>query len=399
MKVLHVVAGLSPRGAGLSEAVPRLAAEAVRLGHEATIATVARRNDPLSKAAEDAEAAGVRIIRFAPSFPAAAYASWEMIAGAKPLRPWVANANVVHVHSDWTFPVWWASREAVRQGKPLVMSPRGCLDPVRLAHSAWKKTFVAPLDRRCLLAASAIHATSEAEREWVQAFLHAPPLAVRIEVIPNGVELPKTPPREGTRSMPQDRTRTVFALGRLHPLKGLDLLLDAWHELSVKRADLPGWRLLIAGPDEQGARSKLEEHARALKLGNVEFLGPVYGDEKARLFQSADIAVVPSRSESFGNVVAEALAAAMPVVTTTATPWAEIDGVCGWCVAPTEAALAQALWAAMKLSDHQRDELGERGRKLVEDKYTWARVGRAMQRLYEAVVSDAARKPDVAAAH
>lgn len=388
MKVLHVVAGLSPKGAGLSEAVPRLAREAVRLGHEATIATVARSNDPLSKAAEDAEAAGVRIIRFDPSFPAAAYASWEMIAGAKPLRQWVANANVVHVHSDWTFPVWWASREAVRQGKPLVMSPRGCLDPVRLAHSAWKKRIVAPLDRRCLLAASAIHATSEAEREWIKGFLHAPPRAVRIEVIPNGVELPMMPSREGRRSMPQDRIRTVFALGRLHPLKGLDLLLDAWHELSAKRADLPGWRLLIAGPDVQSVSAKLEQQARALKLGNVAFSGPLYGDEKARLFQTADIAVVPSRSESFGNVVAEALAAAMPVVTTTATPWAEIDGLCGWCVAPTGAALARALSAAMKLSDHERAELGERGRKLVEDKYAWPRVGREMQRLYEAVVSD-----------
>ena len=136
MRILHVVAGLPPAGGGLSELVPRFALEAARLGHDVTIATVARDDEPLSAAAQAAAAGGVRIVRFAPSAPRALFFSWEM-------RRWlpavVRSADIVHVHSNWTFPVWWGSHCGLQAGKPLVMSPQGCLDPVRLAHSAWKK--------------------------------------------------------------------------------------------------------------------------------------------------------------------------------------------------------------------------------------------------------------------
>lgn len=382
-----MVASLSPEGAGISEAVPKLASEAVRLGHQATIATVARSSEPLSKSAEKAEAAGVRIVRFVPSFPAAAYASWEMVAGVKPLRRFVAEADVVHVHSNWTFPVWWSCSVALRQGKPLVMSPRGCLDPVRLAHSAWKKRVVAPLDRRCLRKAAAIHATSNAEREWIRAFLGHRARQPRIEVIPNGVELPPIATTASTSAKAEDRVRTVLALGRLHPLKGLDLLLQAWSRLSAERQLHGGWRLVIAGPDEQRTRIRLEELAQSLGLRDVEFLGPAYGDDKARLLRQADLVAVPSRSESFGNTVAEALAMEIPVITTTATPWAEIDGLCGWCVAPATEPIAQALATAMQLSDGERAALGLRGRRLMQENYSWASVGQAMERLYESVAS------------
>jgi len=77
----------------------------------------------------------------------------------------------VHVHSQWTFPVWWGAWLALRYKKTLVMSPRGCLDPVRLQHSAWKKWLAGWMDRGLLRRASVIHATCESEKRWIQAFL------------------------------------------------------------------------------------------------------------------------------------------------------------------------------------------------------------------------------------
>jgi glycosyltransferase involved in cell wall biosynthesis len=389
MKILHVVAGLPPAGGGLSELVPRFALEAARLGHDVTIATVARDHEPLSMAAEVAALGGVRIVRCAPSVPRALFFSWAMRRGLPQL---VRSADLVHVHSNWTFPVWWASRCALRADTPLVMSPQGCLDPVRLCHSAWKKRVAGILDRRALRQAAAIHATSEMERDWIERYVGKGP---RIAVIPNGVEMPALH-GESAEPKPADRVRQVFYVGRLHPLKGLDLLLDAW-----KRAvDGPGhgtleacptkkgrWQLTIAGPDEQGTRTRLEAQARALGLANVAFPGPLYGEEKAKALAEADLFVLPSRTENFGIAVAEALAAGVPAITTKATPWSEIEGSCGWWVDVNADAIGRALTAAMRLTDGERAAMGVRGRALVAAKYQWETVGRAMVGLYRAVLT------------
>jgi glycosyltransferase involved in cell wall biosynthesis len=403
MRVIHVVAGLSPAAAGLAEVVPRLAREIARLGHEATIATVAAADDRLSDAANEAEAAGVRIVRFAPSFPRAAYASWEMAVGMKRLARFIESADLAHVHSNWTFPVWWGCQAARNAGKPVVMSPHGCLDPVRLQHSAWKKRLIGSLDRRCLRRAAVIHATSQVERGWIRKFLADPPGGPRIEVIPNGVDLPGGSDDAGSARQPAasktaDRVRRVVYLGRLHPLKGLDLLVEAWGRVAGGQHAAARWELVIAGPDEQGTRGRLEALAKSLSLsvaigpsgvpvtGRLVFAGPLYGDDKARLLRQADLVVMPSRSENFGIVVAEALAAKVPVVTTTATPWAEIDGLCGWCVEPAVEPLAVALSTATRLTDAERAALGARGRRLIEEQYTWATVRRQMEQLYAAIV-------------
>jgi nucleoside-diphosphate-sugar epimerase len=127
--------------------------------------------------------------------------------------------------------------------------------------------------------------------------------------------------------------KVVLSLGRLHPLKGLDLLVSAWAE--VKRSS--SWHLVIAGPDEQGTKEKLKRISEKLKLkwcecagmdgyegdADVVILGAVHGEGKWALMQRADIFVLPSRSENFGMVVGEALSCGVPVVTTAVGPWGE----------------------------------------------------------------------------
>jgi glycosyltransferase involved in cell wall biosynthesis len=284
------------------------------------------------------------------------------------------------------------------------MSPHGCLDLVRLAHSAWKKRLAGLLDRRYLRQAAAIHATSDMERDWIERYLGKGP---RICVVPNGVELPAAAP---AAAKPAGRTRQVLYLGRLHPLKGLELLIEAWGRGAGPGNGTPeayptrgngtpeayptggptggnGWRLVIAGPDEQGTRAKLEAQARSLGLANVVFPGPLYGEEKQRALAEADLFALPSRTENFGIAVAEALAAGLPVITTKATPWSEIDGTTGWWVDVNASAIAKALAAAMRLSDEERAALGQRGRELVAAKYQWETVGRAMAGLYESLLA------------
>jgi glycosyltransferase involved in cell wall biosynthesis len=385
MRILHVVAGLSPAGGGLSELVPRFAAEAARQGHAVTIATVAAPGATLSDAAVAAAAAGVRIVRHAASQPTALFFSWAM---ARAMTALVVEADVVHVHSQWTFPVWCAARAALVAGVPLVMSPQGAFDPVRLAHSAWKKAAVAGIDRALVQRATVVHAASAAEERWIRAFASGRGGTGRVPAvrrIPMGVDLPDAVPRA---ARPADRPRTVLALGRLHPLKGLDLLVAAWGELARTDA-AAGWNLVIAGPDEQGTRARLEEAIREQPIPRVTLAGPVHGDAKRRILAEADLFVLPSRSENFGLVVPEALAAGLPVIATRGTPWSEIDGVCGWWVEVGVSPLAAALAEAIGCPDAKRVALGERGRELVERTYRWDVVGREMTGLYEVVIGPA----------
>jgi glycosyltransferase involved in cell wall biosynthesis len=178
MKILHIIADM-PFGGGLSESVPMLAESEQRQGMAVTLVS---RTCALPPAAKRAQAAGVRIIGYRPTPPHFLYFSWGMLMG---LGKEVRAADVVHIHSNWTFPVWWGGWLALRYKKTLVMSPRGCLDPVRLQHSAWKKRLVGWMDRWLLRRASVVHATCEGERAWIQAVLKLK--KPRIVVIPNGV--------------------------------------------------------------------------------------------------------------------------------------------------------------------------------------------------------------------
>jgi glycosyltransferase involved in cell wall biosynthesis len=354
VKILHVVAGLPRSGGGLSEAVPLFAREAAAAGHTVVLATVADDAECLSDATERALASGVCVVRFAPASPRFLFFSWQMFWG---LRACVKRSDLVHVHSNWTFPVWWACFWALSLGKPLVMSPHGTLDPVRLAHSAWKKRFVGWMDRFLLRRAAVIHATSEMERGWVERFVGR---AVEVAVVPNGVLLRSRSEHndESKKRGEGKRERVVMYLGRNHPLKGLDLLTEAW-----KRVKRDGWRLELVGSGLPG--------------------GLVEGEEKWRVLWSADVFVLPTRSEGFPLSVLEALSVGVPVITTKGAPWAElVSENCGWWVEVDAEAIAGALREAMGLTDEERRIMGENGRRLVERKYKWEAVGARMVEVY-----------------
>jgi glycosyltransferase involved in cell wall biosynthesis len=206
MKILHIVAGVFP-GSGVAEVVAGLSPAVKVLGHDVMIVSLA---GPMAASIEKAQSMGVRLVRFIPSQPRFLCFSWGMLLG---LGKMVKNADVVHVHSNWTFPVWWGAWLALRHQKTLVMSPHGCLDPVRLKHSGWKKALVGWIDRWLLRRASVIHATCEAENAWIQAFLKFETGNLKlgealrsdrpkIVVIPNGVGIPapgrNPPPGRGS---------------------------------------------------------------------------------------------------------------------------------------------------------------------------------------------------------
>jgi glycosyltransferase involved in cell wall biosynthesis len=294
------------------------------------------------------------------------------------------SPDLMHDHGLWLPSNAAAALVAWQTGLPFVISTRGMLTDWALQHNRWKKRLAwVGYQNRVLGQADLFHVTSHEEVDVLRGLGFEQPAAV----IPNGVPLPDATSSNG----PTGEGRRALFLSRVHPKKGLPMLLDAW--ATVRPA---GWTLEIVGPSEDGHRAELEEQARRLGLEEViQFSGPVADDEKWDVYRRADLFVLPTHSENFGIVVAEALAAGVPALTTTGAPWEDLEHHdCGWWVDPDEQALTEALRAAVDADDETRRAMGRRGRRLVEEEYSWSGVAANMTAAYQWLLGDGPR-PDV----
>jgi glycosyltransferase involved in cell wall biosynthesis len=297
------------------------------------------------------------------------------------LKSWLArhakDYAVVHIHAVWSHATVTAAAAARRNSVPYIVRPAGMLSEWALGHRGWKKQLAWQLNhKRQLAAASAIHATSSQEAADIRGMNLSAPVAV----IPNGVAFPEAVSSEGDR---RPRKRLLF-LGRIHPVKGLANLLHAWQQLGP----LKGWELVLVGPDDVGHRAELERLATELKIADrVQFIGAASEQDKWQWYQTSDLFVLPSFTENFSVSVAEALAAGLPVITTTGTPWQEVqEQGCGWWIEPTVDALTKTLLKATSITDHERRAMGRRGSDWAQSRFSWLAVAEDLRTLYRWVI-------------
>jgi glycosyltransferase involved in cell wall biosynthesis len=260
------------------------------------------------------------------------------------------------------------------------------LAPWALRHKAWKKKLAWWLyQRRDLSHAALLVATAQQEVQDIRRMMPGKNIAV----VPNGVELPTVSQRSVIKGQ-RSGVRTVMFLGRIHPVKGLKNLVEAWHLVRPS-----GWRCILAGPDEAGHQKELQAILQSRKLENIfAFPGLMNDGQKWALFRDAGLFVLPSFTENFGVAAAEALAAGVPVIATKGTPWEELRTQnCGWWVDIGIEPLATALREGVSLSDQERFEMGQRGRRLVEEKYSWPQIGRDMLTVYEWILGKGPQPP------
>ena len=318
------------------------------------------------------------------------------------------EADLAYCAALWKYPAWAAMRWQNMTSKPVIVAPHGSLDSWALQNSRWKKKIASLLFKtKQLKQATCFRALCQAEADAIRAY----GLKQRIEVVPNGVDLPVGLTTEDT--VGTEGRKSLLFLGRIHPKKGLSGLLKTWAQIQNPKSGIQNsreWQLVIAGWDQGGHEEDLiklcselglsvvqrSKHvpcsatAQEVEGADVVFYGPAFGGEKDQLLRVADAFVLPSFSEGLPMSMLEAWAYGLPVVMTPECNLPE-----GFA---TQAALEirngemgnakwDGLWALLDMSDSDRIEMGGRGRRLVEQKFTWPKVASQMKALYEDILS------------
>lgn len=307
MRILHLITSISPATGGPAMAMRGLGSAQVLAGIDVTV--VATWMDELSlKVADEFRAAGMKVRLFGPA--RGALSAHPELAGA--VKDAMGQADVCHIHGLWEDIQHFGAKEAANKGVPYIIRPCGMLDPWSLRQSKWKKRlYMACRLRRDLQQAAALHFTAAAERDLTKPLKLTSPAIVE----PNGVDLKEfehLPARgtfRGRYPAIGDRPMVLF-LSRVHPKKGLDLLVDA-----LARSAHPEAMLVVAGPDWGNHVAEIQRLVQSLGLSDrVIFTGMLHGRQRIEAMVDADLFALTSHSENFGVAVVEALATGTPVV-------------------------------------------------------------------------------------
>ena len=273
---------------------------------------------------------------------------------------------------------------------PFILTPRGTLEPWSLQQSKWKKKIARWLYqdkdlKRCVC----IYATAEMEAQHIRDLGFKNPICI----IPNGIETEGYPCRKDA-SMVKKR---ILFLSRIHPKKGIEVLIEAF---SILHKEFQDWSVMIVGNGEEDYRKALNEKVAKLGLTDkVQILAPVFGEAKMKIYQESSVFCLPSYSENFGMVIAEAMSCGVPAITTNGTPWQLVNGDkatmganldvlgdnkrTGWCLDLSVENLVSALREAMMMNPEELYDMGQRGSKLVNDNFNYRSVAKKNKALYE----------------
>lgn len=373
MKALHTVGGMDPAGGGVSTCLADLMGA-------------------MEQTAASGDNVGLLTVRTPGIAPLGDGSPWletvprdyrTPVALSANLRRAIAasDADIYHTNGLWMHVNHLTAAHARRTGRPFILSPHGMLYPKALNRSRWKKR---PLEwawfRRDILRADAIAATCDEEARHVRAYGYTG----RVEVIPNPFVIP--PYAEELRQTRHycQHGFTIGFLGRLHPVKGIELLLDAFARVAKNRE----MRLVLMGSGDQTYETSLRHRAQALGIdAKVEFTGNVAGRDKFGRLAAIDTLFVPSDFENFGMIVPEALIVGTPVVAARTTPWESLETEqCGLWIDRTVEAVADAIVRMAETPAGQLAEMGRRGAAMVTARFAADAVARRMWNLYKSIL-------------
>ena len=301
-------------------------------------------------------------------------ASWRdaVLALLDEIRP-----DVVHVNCCWTPDCAAIQRLAQKRGYKVVLSPHGMLEPWIISRHYWTRKFPALMlyQKAAVQKANCIHATADSERDNLLKLGYNNNIkVVELGIDAEGISMKKS----------WKRTKRILFLSRVHPKKGVNYLVEA---AAILHEQLKGWQIIIAGEGDSDYIANVKRQIHEEDLDDiVQLAGGVYGDEKWRLFQTADFFVLPTHSENFGLAIAESLASGTPVITTVGTPWSDLNTSRSgaWTEIGTQP-LVETMRKFLTLTDEELEQMGRNGRKLIETKYAANVMAKEMMAVYRSL--------------
>lgn len=377
MRILHVIRSLHPEYGGPAQLVRCIVAAGPRLGWEGEVACLDRPGQEFLREVQfpvHALGPGYGTYGYSPRWK-----SW--------LRKNIDRFDGVVVHGIWQYQSWGTWR-AIHGRKPYVLFPHGMLDPwfkrrYPLKHiKKWMYWHLA--ERRVLRDADSVLFTCETEKRLAPESFHMPPW--NAAVVPYGAEIPEGDREQQIEAFyavcPGARGRRFFLyLGRIHPKKGCDLLIEAFQSI----ADTSGFDLVMAGPDA-GIRDRLEALVAAAGLKHrVHWPGLITGPAKWGAFHASEAFVLPSHQENFGIAVAEALGCSRPVlISNQVNIWPEIQADGAGLIAPdTLKGTRELLQRWLALSPDERSTMQSRARACFETRYNLDRNVSELVRFFQ----------------
>lgn len=386
MRILHVTPYYLPalRYGGPVRSVHGLCKHLAGLGHEIEVFTTdldgpARIDRPPGV---PVDLDGVKVRYFRSAYCRRLFYSPAM---GRELARRAGEFDLLHIHTVFTWPTSAAAGAAVRNKIPYILSPRGMLvkDLVRRKSRLVKSAWIHLFGRRVVEGAARIHVTTDIEGEELRRFRFRLPEVI---VLPVGVDPVNTAPGPGGPVSPEiealaRKKPLLLFLGRVNWKKGLDRLIPALRHLE-------GAHLAVAGNDDGNSRIKLDRLASQNGVSQrLTFTGPVYGEEKRRLFGASAVFVLPSYSENFGIAVLEAMAAGLPVVVTPEVGLSrEVEEAGAGLVLNGDPEILGPGIKSLLADPGRMREMGERGRDLASRRFAWSGIAREMEKVYQQVI-------------
>jgi glycosyltransferase involved in cell wall biosynthesis len=332
---------------------------------------------------------GVRVIYFRNIFNrlASRYHAFLPRGFYSSLRETCSGYDLIHIHEYYTFMAAVSAGLARKNGVPFLLSAHGSLPVTRERGNRGRKTLFNHLLRNTIVTdiSRAIALNAREKEQYASIGIHED----KIEIIPNGInvmEFRDLPDGHQFRSRYGIRSedKVILFVGRIHEIKGLDILLKAFNEVTRTAS---GVKLVIVGPDD-GYLKTLYDIATTLRMRqDLVVTGLLSGGEKLSAYAAADIFVLPSRSEGFPVTVLEACASGLPVIITDRCNFSEVEKLgAGLEVTCSEQSLSNAIRKLLN-DPALGKEMGGRGRKMVFDRYDWDSIVLQLEKVYRNVIN------------
>lgn len=364
MKVLIFISSLDLNSGGPSRSVPMMAKGLAEIGVDVTLMTI--RSENMNLHAVEGSNVKIHIL--------------ERDYSAKEMETFVEQEkfDIIQNQSMWELCYHQLAKIARKHGIPYISTPRGMLEPWSLSQNRWKKKLALTLyQMKDLQHSACIYTTANMEAQHVKELGVKAPCVV----IPNGIETDGYPCRT---SMDIVKKQVLF-LSRIHVKKGIEILIDGWNRIYK---DFSDWKLVIVGNGETDYIDALRE--RIIDAGLNECISieePVFGNDKIALYQSSALFVLPSYSENFGMVIAEAMSCGVPVITTKNCPWEVLNETqTGWCIDLSVEELERTLREALGMDAKVLYEKGQKGGELVREQFDYRCVAQNTANVYQDII-------------